>query len=92
MFSLLKCQSTLFLANPTTYRGRTRMEPMSQEERDALSRKRFYALPMSLIIEAQKMAVSIDDTCINALKQKIQEQKALLYVESFLKQPKPVHD
>jgi hypothetical protein len=68
------------------------MEQLMQEKRDALSRKRFYALPMSLVIEAQKMAVSIDDTCINALKQKIQEHKALLYVESFLKQPKPVHE
>lgn len=68
------------------------MEQQTQAERDALSRKRFYALPMSLVIEAQKLAVSIDDTCINALKQKIQEQKALLYVESFLKQPQPVHE
>jgi hypothetical protein len=67
------------------------MEQLTQAKRDALSRKRFYSLPMSLVIEAQKMAVSIDDTCINALKQKIQEQKELLYVESFLKQPKPVH-
>jgi hypothetical protein len=61
------------------------MEQLKQAERDVLSRKRFYALPMSLVIEAQKIAVSIDDTCINALKQKIQEKKALLYVESFLK-------
>jgi len=68
------------------------MEQLTQAERDALSRKRFYALPMSLVIEAQKMAVSIDETCINALKQTIQEQKALLFVESFLKQPKPIHN
>ena len=61
------------------------MEQLTQAARDALSRKRFYAIPMSLVIEAQKMAVSIDDTCINALKQKIQEKKELLYVESFLK-------
>lgn len=67
------------------------MEQLSQEERDILSRKRFYAIPMNLVIEAQKMAVSIDDTCINALKQKIQEKKELLYVESFLKQPQPIH-
>jgi hypothetical protein len=65
------------------------MEQLTQEERDIRSRKRFYTLPMRLVIEAQKMAVSIDDACINALKQKIQEQKALLYVESFLNQPKP---
>lgn len=67
------------------------MEQLTQEERDTLSRKRFYAIPMSLVIEAQKMAVSIDDTCINALKQKIQEKKELLYVESFLKKPQSIH-
>jgi len=41
---------------------------------------------MSLIIEAQKYAVSIDETCIQALKHKIQEKKELLSVETFLKE------
>jgi hypothetical protein len=40
---------------------------------------------MSVVIYSQKSAVSIDDTCINPLKQKIQEQKEPLYVASFLK-------
>ncbi len=61
------------------------MDHLTQAERDELSRKRFYALPMSLIIEAQKYAVSIDETCIQALKYKIQEKKELLSVETFLK-------
>jgi hypothetical protein len=60
------------------------MEQLTQAERDDLSRKRFYALPLSLVLEAQKLAVSIDDTCINALKQKIQEKKEMQRVESFL--------
>jgi hypothetical protein len=56
------------------------MEHLTQEERDELSRKRFYAIPMSLVIDAQKMAVSIDDTCIKALLQKINEKKKALYL------------
>jgi hypothetical protein len=56
---------------PTPYRGRICMELLKQAERDVLSWKSFYALPLSLVLEAQKLAVSIDDICINALKQKI---------------------
>lgn len=62
------------------------MDHLTQVERDELSRKRFYAIPMSLVIEAQKYAVSIDDTCIQALKHKIQEKKELLSVATFLKE------
>ena len=51
---------------------------LTQTERDESSRKRFYAIPMSLIIEAQKYAVSIDETCIQALKHKIQEKKRVV--------------
>jgi hypothetical protein len=60
------------------------VDHLTQAERNELSRKRFYALPMRLIIEAQKYAVSIDETCIQALKHKIQEKKELLSVETFL--------
>ena len=62
------------------------MDHLTQVERDELSRKRFYAIPMSLVIEAQKYAVSIDETCIQALKHKIQEKKELLSVATFLKE------
>jgi hypothetical protein len=56
------------------------MEHLTQKERDELSRKRFYAIPLSLVIEAQKMAVSIDDTCIEALLRKIHEKKKAQYL------------
>ena len=56
------------------------MEHLTQDERDILSRKRFYAIPMDLVIEAQKLAVSIDDTCIEALRRKIHEKKGRLSV------------
>ncbi|MCW4041344.1 MAG: hypothetical protein NWE83_11420 [Candidatus Bathyarchaeota archaeon] len=62
------------------------MDHLTQVERDESSRKRFYAIPMSLVIEAQKYAVSIDETCIQALKHKIQEKKELLSVATFLKE------
>jgi hypothetical protein len=60
------------------------MEQLTQDERDAVSRKRFYAIPTHLVIEAQKMAVSIDDICIEALKHRIQEKKELRAVTQFL--------
>jgi hypothetical protein len=56
------------------------MEHLTQDERDELSRKRFYQIPMRLVIEAQKYAVSIDDTCIEALLNKINEKKKALYL------------
>jgi hypothetical protein len=62
------------------------MDHLTQVERDELSRRRFYVIPMSLVIEAQKYAVSIDETCIQALKHKIQEKKELLSVATFLKE------
>jgi hypothetical protein len=66
------------------------MDYLTQAERDALSRKRFYAIPMSLVIEAQKYAVSIDETCIQAVKHKIQEKKELLSVDTFLKEKQSI--
>ena len=51
------------------------MKHLTRDEREALLRKRFCLIPIRLAYEAQKWAVSIDDTCIEALQRKIHEQK-----------------
>lgn len=51
------------------------MKLLTRDEREALFRKRFCLIPVKLAYEAQKWAVSIDDTCIEALRRKIHEKK-----------------
>jgi hypothetical protein len=51
------------------------MKQLTRDEREALFRKRFYMIPMEVAYEAQKWAVSIDDTCIEALRRTIHEKK-----------------
>ena len=51
------------------------MKHLTRDEREALFRKRLCLIPIKLAYEAQKWAVSIDDTCIEALRRKIHEKK-----------------
>jgi hypothetical protein len=51
------------------------MKHLTRDEREALFRKRFCMIPIKLAYEAQRWAVSIDDTCIEALRRKIHEKK-----------------
>ena len=51
------------------------MQHLTRDEREALFRKQFCLIPIKLAYEAQRWAVSIDDTCIEALRRKIHERK-----------------
>lgn len=64
------------------------MKPLTRNDREALFRKRFCMIPMELAYEAQKWAVSIDDTCIEALRRKIHETKKTY----LIKLNQPPHD
>lgn len=61
------------------------MKQLTRDEREAVFRKRFCMIPMELAYEAQKWAVSIDDTCIEALRRTIHEKKKAYLIK--LNQP-----
>jgi hypothetical protein len=52
---------------------------MTYEPWNGPSRKRYYAIPLELAYEAQQYAVSIGDTCVEALRRKIHDKKERLY-------------
>jgi hypothetical protein len=59
---------------------------MNYEPWNDPTRKRYYALPLELVYEAQQYAVPIEKTCIDALRRTIQEKKARLYGTTHLKE------
>jgi hypothetical protein len=61
------------------------MKHLTRDEREALFRKRFCLIPIKLAYEAQRWAVSIDDTCIEALRRKVHEKKKAYLIK--LNQP-----
>ena len=61
------------------------MKHLTRDERETLFRKRFCLIPIKLAYEAQKWAVSIDDTYIEALRRKIHEGKKAYLIK--LNQP-----
>ena len=64
------------------------MKHLTRDERETLFKKRFCLIPMKLAYEAQKWSVSIDDTCIEALRRKIHEKKRAY----LIKQNQPPRD
>jgi hypothetical protein len=63
------------------------MKYLTRDERETLFKTRFCLIPIKLAYEAQKWAVSIDDTCIEALRHKIHEKKKA-YLIKLNQQPK----
>jgi hypothetical protein len=56
-----------------------RIQQITGLDRDRLARKCHLYIPMELVYEAEKWAISIDDTCIEALRRKIHAQKKAYY-------------
>lgn len=57
-----------------------RMKRLKLIERDQLARKCHLYIPMELVYEAEKWAISIDDTCIEAPRRTIHAQKKVYYL------------
>ena len=55
------------------------MKRLTLSERDQLARKCHLYIPMELVYEAEKWQVSIDDTCIEALRRRIHARKKADY-------------
>jgi hypothetical protein len=51
------------------------MKRLTLSERDQLARKCHLYIPLELIYEAERWQIAIDDTCIEALRRTIHEQK-----------------
>lgn len=51
------------------------MKRLTLDDCDQLARKCHLYIPMELVYEAEKWLVSIDDTCIEALRRQIHTQK-----------------
>jgi len=56
------------------------MKRITHQYRDQPRKSHVY-IPMDLLYEAEKWAVSIDDTCIEALQRKIHDQKKAHYLQ-----------
>lgn len=61
------------------------MEPLTKAEREELFKLRLVLIPSKLAREAKRLNIPIQDTCIEALRWRIHDEKKAYY----LKQPKP---